>query len=66
MKLFQRSLGHYIFWVGFIYFWLGMYNLFIDEFTNIFVIQIVWLFITALPLWVKPLAKFLNTTTLFQ
>ena len=64
MKLFQRSIGYYIFWVAFIYFWVAMYNLFVDQFTNIFVIQTVWLFITALPLWFKPLARFLNTNTL--
>ena len=64
MKLFKRSLGYYIFWTSFIYFWVSMYNLFINRFTDSLFIQIVWLFILSLPLWFKPLARFLNTNTL--
>jgi ABC-type spermidine/putrescine transport system permease subunit I len=66
MKLFQRSLVSYAVWVTFIYLCVGLYNGFIYRFTDIIVIQMIWLFILALPFWIKPLAKFLNTTTLFQ
>lgn len=60
MKLFKRTIGYYLFWTTFIYFWVGMYNLFINRFTDLLFIQIVWLFILSLPLWFKPLAKFLK------
>ena len=64
MKLFKRSIGYYLFWTSFIYFWVGMYNQFINRFTDILFIQVVWLFILAIPLWFKPLARFFNFTTL--
>jgi hypothetical protein len=63
MKLFQRSLLHYVFWVTFIYLCVGSYNVYVYRFTDIIFIQMIWLFMLALPLWVKPLAKFLNTIT---
>jgi hypothetical protein len=63
MKLFRRSLDHYTFWITFFYFVISMYNL-SAPFTNILYIQIVWLFMLCLPLWFRPLARFLNNTTL--
>lgn len=63
MKLFQRSLDHYTFWITLFYCVISIYN-FITPFTNILYIQIVWLFALCLPLWFRPLAKFLKTTTL--
>ena len=28
MKLFGRTGGYYIFWTGFVYFWLGMFDIY--------------------------------------
>ena len=64
MQLFQRSLVHYAVWVTFVYLCVGLYNALVYKFTDIIFIQIVWLFILALPFWFKPLAKFLNTTSI--
>jgi hypothetical protein len=64
MQLFQRSLVNYAVWVSFVYLCVALYDAFVYNFTDIIFIQIVWLFILALPLWFKPLAKFLNTTSI--
>ena len=61
MKLFQRSLLHYVFWVSILYFSVGMYNIFIYKFTDTIFIQMVWYFILSIPIWSKKLARFLNT-----
>jgi hypothetical protein len=59
MKLFGRSSGYYLFWTGFVYFWVGMYF----AFTHYALPEIATLgFVLALsvPLWCPPVARYFN------
>jgi hypothetical protein len=59
MKLFGRSSGYYLFWTGFVYFWVGMYL----AFTQAAQPEIATLgFVLALsvPLWCPPVARYFN------
>jgi hypothetical protein len=64
--LWQPTGGHYLFWTGFVYFWAGMYNVFIEQFAPIELIQFVWIVILMLPLTIKPLARRLNMRTIWS
>jgi hypothetical protein len=64
--LWQPSGGYYLFWSCFVYFWVGMYNVFVEHFVSIELIQVVWIVIMALPLTVKPLASRLNMRTIWE
>ena len=59
MKLFGRSSGYYLFWTGFVYFWVGMYLAFTHaarpEFATLgFVLAL------SVPLWCPPVARHFN------
>jgi len=59
MKLFGRSSGYYLFWTGFVYFWLGMYLAFthsgLTEFATLgFVLAL------SVPLLCPPVARHFN------
>jgi hypothetical protein len=59
MKLFGRTGGYYLFWTGFVYFWVGMYL----AFTHAAQPEIATLgFVLALsvPLWCPPVARYFN------
>jgi len=59
MKLFGRTSGYYLFWTGFVYFWVGMYL----AFTHAAQPEIATLgFVLALsvPLWCPPVARHFN------
>jgi hypothetical protein len=59
MKLFGRTSGYYLFWTGFVYFWVGMYL----AFTHAARPEIATLgFVLALsvPLWCPPVARYFN------
>jgi hypothetical protein len=59
MKLFGRTSGYYLFWTGFVYFWVGMYL----AFTHAAQPEIATLgFVLALsvPLWCPPVARYFN------
>ena len=59
MKLFGRTSGYYLFWTGFVYFWVGMYL----AFTHAARPEIATLgFVLALsvPLWCPPVARHFN------
>jgi hypothetical protein len=59
MELFGRSSGYYLFWTGFVYFWVGMYF----AFTHYALPEIATLgFVLALsvPLWCPPVARHFN------
>ncbi len=67
MKWFGRSGGYWLFWTGAIYFILGMTDLFIYDFTDHFeYIQAGWMLVLSIPLWVKPVAKWLNMRTMWE
>jgi hypothetical protein len=59
MKLFGRSSGYYLFWTGFVYFWVGMYLAFTHaaqpEYATLgFVLAL------SVPLWCPPVARYFN------
>jgi hypothetical protein len=59
MKLFGRSSGYYLFWTGFVYFWVGMCLAFthsgLTEFATLgFVLAL------SVPLWCPPVARHFN------
>ena len=66
MKWFGRSGGYYMFWTGFVYFFTGMFNIFVYEFTRVEFIQIAWIVVLMLPLTVRPVAHFFNMRTLWE
>ena len=66
MKLFERSGGYWLFWWSFVYFAVGMLDLFLFRVDWFLLIQLVWLTVIALPLIIKPLARWLNMKTLWE
>jgi hypothetical protein len=59
MKLFGRTSGYYLFWTGFVYFWVGIYLAFTHaarpEFATLgFVLAL------SVPLWCPPVARYFN------
>ena len=59
MKLFGRTSGYYLFWTGFVYFWVGMYLAFThtghSEYATLgFVLAL------SVPLWCPPVARHFN------
>lgn len=66
MKLFGRSSGYWLFWLSVIYACVAVVNLFVFKFTEAEYIQMVWLLVLSLPLFVKPLANWLNMRTLWE
>jgi hypothetical protein len=59
MKLFGRTSGYYLFWTGFVYFWVGMYLAFThyarpELATRGFVLAL------SVPLWCPPVARHFN------
>ena len=66
MKLFGRSSGYWLFWLSAIYLIVGFVNVFVYKFTEAEYIQMVWFLVLSLPLFVKPLANWLNMRTLWE
>lgn len=59
MKLFGRTSGYYLFWTGFVYFWVGIYLAFTHsghtEYATLgFVLAL------SVPLWCPPVARYFN------
>ena len=63
---FKRNTGTYLFYVTAIYFFVAMYGVFVEPYTRLEYIQMAWLFVCSLPLWIPPLAKFLRMKTVWQ
>jgi hypothetical protein len=60
MKFFGRTSGYYLFWTGFVYFWVGMFNIFVYEFTRVEFIHAVWICVLALPFVIPPIGRYFN------
>jgi hypothetical protein len=63
--LWQRSGGHYLFWLSAIYLVVGFANI-AYKFTEADYIQMVWFLFLMIPLVVKPVARYLNMRTLWE
>jgi hypothetical protein len=62
----QRSGGYYLFYTSFIYMCVALYSVFVEPVEHIEYIQMVWLLVASLPLWIPPLARFLNMKVLWK
>jgi len=59
MKLFGRTGGYYLFWTGFVYFWIGMYLAFTHAaFPEI--ATALWICVLALPFVIPPIGRYFN------
>ena len=59
MKLFGRTGGYYLFWTGFVYFWVGMYLAFTHA-AHVEYASAIWVCVLALPFAIPPLGRYLN------
>ena len=59
MKLFGRSSGYYLFWTGFVYFWVGMYFAF-THYALPEIATLGFLLAISVPLWCPPVARYFN------
>ena len=59
MKLFGRTGGYYLFWTGFVYFWVGMYLAFTHA-AHVEYASAIWVCVLALPFAIPPLGRYFN------
>ncbi len=59
MKLFGRSGGYYLFWTGFVYFWVGMYLAFTQA-ARPELATLGFVLALSVPLWCPPVARYFN------
>jgi hypothetical protein len=59
MKLFGRTGGYYLFWTGFVYFWIGMYLAFTHT-AQPEIATALWVCVLALPFAIPPLGRYFN------
>ncbi len=59
MKLFGRTGGYYLFWTGFVYFWIGMYLVFTGA-PRPEIATALWICILGLPFLFPPFGRWLN------
>ena len=63
---FKRNAGTYLFYCSAIYFFVAMYAVFVEPTFRLEYVQVVWLVVCSLPLWIPPLARFLNMRVLWK
>ena len=63
---FQRSGGHWLFYWTILYLLVAFYSIFVASVAEIEYIQMVWILVCSLPLWIPPLARFLNMRVLWK
>jgi hypothetical protein len=59
MKLFGRTSGYYLFWTGFVYFWVGMYLAFTHA-AQPELATLGFVLVLSVPLWCPPVARYFN------
>jgi hypothetical protein len=59
MKLFGRTSGYYLFWTGFVYFWIGMYLAFTHAAPGEYA-TMAFVLALSVPLWCPPVARYFN------
>lgn len=57
--------GQYLFWTGFVYFWTGMFDIFVYRFTEPEYIEMVWILILMIPVFL-PVNKFVRGAPFIQ
>lgn len=66
MKLFGRSGGYWLFWVSVVYVLAGFVAVFGFHYPHLEYIQIAYVLAISLPLYVKPIARFLNMKGVYE
>ena len=66
MKLFGRSGGYWLFWVSAIYVLVGIIGVFVFHLPHLEYIQIAYVLATSLPLWIPPMARWLNMKCIWE
>lgn len=59
MKLFGRTSGYYIFWTGFVYFWVGIYFA-VTHVAHPDFATLGFTLALSVPLWCPPVARYFN------
>ena len=59
MKIFGRTSGYYLFWTGFVYFWVGVY-LAVTHTATIEYATLGFVLALSVPLWCPPVACYFN------
>ncbi len=59
MKLFGRSSGYYLFWTGFVYFWVGTF-LAVTQVARPEIATLCFVLVLSVPLWCPPVARYFN------
>ena len=65
MKLFGRSGGYWLFWVSMVYLVIGLISI-THAFPFLELLPPVYIVVLSLPLWVKPLAAWLNMLCIWE
>lgn len=65
MKLFGRSGGYWLFWVSMVYLVIGLISI-TYAFPFLELLPPVYIVVLSLPLWVKPLAAWLNMLCIWE
>ena len=66
MKLFARTGGYWLFWVSAVYLVLGMIDLFVVKFVQEPWLQVAYVLLLSLPLWIPPLARYFNMKCIWE
>ncbi len=59
------SPGQYMFWTGVVYFMVGMFDIFVYRFCEPEMIQMVWILVLMIPVFV-PMRRFVRNTPLWR
>jgi hypothetical protein len=57
---FGRSGGYYLFYTSVVYLVVGMYNVFVDHFAPVEVIQVAWVVAMVVPFAIPPVGRYFN------
>lgn len=66
IKLFYRSGGYWLFWISAIYVVAGFIAVFGFHYPHLEYIQMAYVLAISLPLYVKPIARFLNMKCIYE
>lgn len=66
MKLYGRTGGYWLFWVSVIYLALGFVDVFVSDFVQDPWLQVVYVVVISLPLYIPPLARYFNMKLIWE
>ena len=58
--------GHWLFWVSFFYLELGIFDLFIERFSEPFYLTAGYVILLSVPLYIPPMARFFNVKCIWE